>query len=61
MTFDIDLIDEELLEEGTMFDGSSIVGWKTINKSDMLLKPDLATAYIDPSTSRRRCSCSATC
>ena len=48
VTFDIDLVDEDFLEEGTMFDGSSIAGWKAINESDMLLKPDLTTAYIDP-------------
>ncbi|CAN5322361.1 type I glutamate--ammonia ligase [soil metagenome] len=48
VTFDIDLVDEEFLTEGTMFDGSSISGWKAINESDMLLKPDLGTAYIDP-------------
>ena len=48
VTFDIDLVDEEFLEEGTMFDGSSIAGWKAINESDMLLMPDLTTAYIDP-------------
>ena len=48
VTFDIDLVDEEFLEEGTMFDGSSIAGWKAINESDMLLKPDLANFWIDP-------------
>jgi len=48
VTFDIDLVDDEFLSEGTMFDGSSISGWKAINESDMLLKPDLKTAYIDP-------------
>ena len=48
VTFDIDLVDEEFLTEGTMFDGSSIAGWKAINESDMLLLPDLNTAYIDP-------------
>src|SRR5690606_23307942 len=48
VTFDIGMVDEDFLEEGTMFDGSSISGWKTINESDMLLRPDLATAFIDP-------------
>ncbi len=41
-------IDEESLEEGIMFDGSSIAGWKEINESDMILKPDLASAVMDP-------------
>ena len=40
--------DADAIEEGQMFDGSSIAGWKAINESDMLLKPDLTTAYIDP-------------
>jgi glutamine synthetase len=48
VTFDIDLVDEEFLTDGTMFDGSSIAGWKAINESDMKLRPDLKTAYIDP-------------
>ncbi len=41
-------IKEESLVDGFMFDGSSIAGWKTINESDMLLKPDLTTAVMDP-------------
>ena len=41
-------IDEELLEEGIMFDGSSIAGWKDINDSDMTLLPDCASAVLDP-------------
>ncbi|WP_341024758.1 type I glutamate--ammonia ligase [Brevundimonas diminuta] len=48
VTFDIGMVDEDFLEEGTMFDGSSIAGWKAINESDMLLKPDLSSAYTDP-------------
>ena len=42
------VIDEDALEEGLMFDGSSIEGWKEINESDMILKPDLDACYIDP-------------
>jgi glutamine synthetase len=48
VTFDLGLVDEEFLTDGTMFDGSSIAGWKAINESDMKLRPDLSTAYIDP-------------
>jgi len=44
----INTIDEDMLSEGIMFDGSSIAGWKAINESDMLLKPDLASAVMDP-------------
>ncbi|MGN6286346.1 MAG: glutamine synthetase beta-grasp domain-containing protein, partial [Afipia sp.] len=48
VTFDISMIDEDIFAEGTMFDGSSIAGWKAINESDMCLMPDPATATIDP-------------
>ncbi|GGD57038.1 type I glutamate--ammonia ligase [Erythrobacter arachoides] len=41
-------LDEDQLEEGLMFDGSSIAGWKAINESDMILKPDLEEVWIDP-------------
>ena len=43
-----DLVDEDFLEEGLMFDGSSIAGWKSIESSDMKLMPDVSTAYVDP-------------
>ena len=39
---------EEFFENGQPFDGSSISGWKGIQSSDMLLKPDSDTAYLDP-------------
>ena len=42
------VMDEDALEDGLMFDGSSIEGWKAINESDMILKPDLSQPYIDP-------------
>jgi len=44
----ISTVTEDLLEDGIMFDGSSIAGWKVINESDMILRPDLATAVLDP-------------
>ena len=42
------VIDEDALEEGLMFDGSSIEGWKEINESDMILRPDMDAVYTDP-------------
>ena len=42
------LFDEEAIEEGLAFDGSSIRGFTTIDESDMNLLPDLGTATIDP-------------
>ena len=42
------VIDEDALEDGLMFDGSSIEGWKAINESDMILMPDLDAVYDDP-------------
>ncbi|MEM7237507.1 MAG: glutamine synthetase beta-grasp domain-containing protein, partial [Pseudomonadota bacterium] len=43
-----DIVDEDWFEEGWMFDGSSIAGWKAIDKSDMKLMVDLDSAMIDP-------------
>ncbi len=48
VTFDITMVDEDFFEDGQMFDGSSIAGWKAINESDMLLMPDPASACMDP-------------
>src|SRR6201984_3316479 len=48
VSFDVDMVDDDFLTDGTMFDGSSIAGWKAINESDMKLRPDLTTANIDP-------------
>ena len=43
-----DQVDQDFLEEGFMFDGSSIAGWKSIEESDMKLMPDVDSAYVDP-------------
>ncbi len=48
VTVDVDLVDEDFLEEGFMFDGSSVAGWKSIEASDMKLIPDTTSAYVDP-------------
>jgi glutamine synthetase len=39
---------EDLFEEGSGFDGSSIRGWQPINASDMLVMPDPETITMDP-------------
>ncbi|MCK5477313.1 MAG: glutamate--ammonia ligase [Methylococcales bacterium] len=48
VTFPAHTIDEDTFEEGNMFDGSSVAGWKGINESDMILMPDPSTAVLDP-------------
>jgi glutamine synthetase len=40
-------VKNELFEDGKMFDGSSVGGWKGINDSDMILLPDPSSAVID--------------
>jgi len=41
-------VDADFIEEGFMFDGSSIAGWKSIEASDMKLMIDTDSAYVDP-------------
>ncbi|KEZ77262.1 glutamate--ammonia ligase [Salinisphaera hydrothermalis] len=48
MTMPAHVVDEEFMEEGKMFDGSSIDGWKGINESDMVMMPDDDSAVLDP-------------
>ena len=48
VTLPVGAVDESLFEDGKMFDGSSIAGWKAINESDMILMPDVDSAVMDP-------------
>ncbi|MBP1993457.1 type I glutamate--ammonia ligase [Paenibacillus eucommiae] len=43
-------VEEETFENGVAFDGSSIHGFRGIEESDMVMMPDIETAYVDPFT-----------
>jgi len=43
-------VTEDQLNFGMPFDGSSVDAWQPINKSDMILKPDVGTSFLDPFT-----------
>jgi glutamine synthetase len=47
-TIPADQLNEDGFDEGFGFDGSSIRGFQEIQESDMILKPDPATAFLDP-------------
>jgi glutamine synthetase len=49
-SFPLSIMDEDTIEEGLGFDGSSIRGWQGIHESDMMMVPDPATAFMDPFT-----------
>jgi len=48
MTLTRGQFDEKIFTEGIGFDGSSIRGFQEIQESDMILKPDPDTAFMDP-------------
>src|SRR3546814_11520076 len=48
VTFPKSIIEPTLFEDGKMFDGSSLSGWRGIHQSDMVLLPDPDTAFLDP-------------
>jgi glutamine synthetase len=60
VTLVADLVDEDFFEEGFMFDGSSIAGWKSIDQSDMKLMPDATSVYLDPFYAEKTSACIAT-
>jgi glutamine synthetase len=48
ITFHHSMVNEQLLSDGIMFDGSSIPGWRAIENSDMILRPDFDRTFIEP-------------
>lgn len=50
LTYRMSAINEGNLADGMPFDGSSVDAWQPINESDMILKPDVETAFLDPFT-----------
>lgn len=49
VSYNIKAVSEDSFN-GLPFDGSSIDAWQPIHKSDMMLKPDVETAFLDPFT-----------
>ncbi|PLY10557.1 MAG: type I glutamate--ammonia ligase [Arcobacter sp.] len=50
LTYMLSAVNDDNLTNGMPFDGSSVDAWQPINKSDMILKPDVGTAFLDPFT-----------
>ncbi len=50
LTYRMSAVNAGIIEGGFPFDGSSVDAWQPINKSDMLLKADIGTAFLDPFT-----------
>ena len=48
VTIPASVVNDDFFNNGKMFDGSSISGWRGINDSDMVLMPDTETAVMDP-------------
>mgnify|MGYP001412923156 CR=1 FL=1 len=47
-TIPIKMLEEKIFSEGLGFDGSSVRGFQEIQDSDMIVLPDVSTAYLDP-------------
>ncbi|MCB1175460.1 MAG: type I glutamate--ammonia ligase [Leptospiraceae bacterium] len=50
LTYRMNAVDADRIKTGIPFDGSSIEAWQPIHKSDMLLMPDVDSAFMDPFT-----------
>lgn len=50
---------DKALSDGVGFDSSSVAGFRSVEEGDMVLKPDLATAFLDPFAARPTLACFA--
>ncbi len=50
ISYRMSAVEADMLKNGLPFDGSSIEAWQPIEKSDMILKPDVKTTFLDPFT-----------
>jgi glutamine synthetase len=50
---------EHAVKEGVGFDGSAVAGFRTVDAGDMVLKPDLESAFVDPFAEAPTVSCFA--
>ena len=48
LTLAADLVDASDFARGFSFDGSSVRGFQQINESDMILRPDASSVFVDP-------------
>lgn len=48
ITKPVSAVDDDVIDNGIMFDGSSIKGWQKIHQSDLALIPDLSSILLDP-------------
>jgi glutamine synthetase len=48
VTVPVSRMDERFLDQGVAFDGSSIPGFAAVERSDMLLRLDLSSIFLDP-------------
>lgn len=48
VTVPLSRVDQHFLDQGVAFDGSSIPGFASVERSDMLLRLDPASAFVDP-------------
>jgi glutamine synthetase len=47
-TLDGPSVEGHQLDHGLLIDGSAVPGWRDVSEADLLLRPDLETAFLDP-------------